>query len=226
MATQITDTAREYKLWQKEQLAVLISRVSLCQDVIFVGNRDDTRQAIERILACGSKWDALVDHYLSSLDIANEWPRRVSTEVSLDEHPFLPIYRELPAADCGYVYLLVSMAKTTVWHVGHADNLKKALRSINTGNGDEETRDTALHPWGVFAFVTGFEVPFDEELGDVDPRQHSLANRAEFASIWNNVSTHMPSLEAVYARGCALVDNWQLTTYLHLTIVKCGSVRQ
>jgi hypothetical protein len=219
VATQITDTSREYRLWQKEQLAVLISRVSTCKDVIFVGERDDTRQAVERILGCSSKWDALVDHYLSALDVAKEWSRFVAREIRQDCHPFLPVYRELPAADCGYVYLLVSMAKTTVWHVGHADNLKKAVRAVNTGNGDEETRDTALHPWGVFAFVTGFQLPCHQD-------SHSLALRAEFSSVWNNVACRLPSLERVYERGCGLVASWQSISDLPLIIVKCGSVGQ
>lgn len=220
VATQITDT-RAYRLWQKEQLAVLISRVSQCSDIIFVGNRDETRRAVERILSCGSKWDALVDHFLSALDVTQE---RGARQVTMDDHPWLPVYRELPAADCGYVFLLVS--RTAAWHVGHAANIKKALRAVNTGYGDDETRDTAMHPWGVFAFVTGFfELALDPLHAEMDFQQRAVDNRSEFARVWRNAAAHLPSIEAAYTRGCALRDNWEQSEGITLTIVKCGSIR-
>ena len=162
LATQVTDASKEYRLWQKEQLAVLISRMSR-QDVIFVGSREEMRIAIMRILACSSKWDNIVNHYLSVLDVSRNV--HSAREVDNSMHLFLPIYRELPAAECGYMYLMVSVECLSVFHVGHTNNIKKALRNVNTGYGDVETRDTNFHPWGVFAFVSGFEEEDDVDVG-------------------------------------------------------------
>ena len=105
------------------------------------------------------------------------------------------------------------MSTQGVSHVSHADNIKKALRSINTGYGDPETQDTALHPWGIFAFVSGFEIA-DEPFFD----------RAEFMRVWRNASSRMPSIDNIYNRGHVLANQW-LTLYGYkLDIVKCGRV--
>lgn len=42
-ATQVSEIQREYRLWRKEQFAVLISRAEHCKDIIFVGNKLDTK---------------------------------------------------------------------------------------------------------------------------------------------------------------------------------------
>ena len=215
VATQVSDYSREYRLWQKEQLAVLISRVSRCRDIIFVGNRAETRAAVLRILACSSKWDKIVDHYLSVLDVSSR--HEGARELVNDQHPFLPIYQELPAASCGYVFLLVSMANCERFYVGHGEDLKRSLRNINTGYGEEHTRDTTLHPWGVFAFVCGFEMSESVEVG--------VRNRAEFCSIWSRTSSWMSSVELAYERGKALADEW-FGVGVELTIVKCGVMRR
>lgn len=212
-ATQLTDSRPEYRLWQKEQLAVLISRVARCQDIIFVGSRTETRLAVERILACSSKWDTIVDHYLSVLDAARR-TSHTAMEVSHDSHPFLPVYQELPAADCGYVFILVSMSSALVFYVGHAVNLKKALRQINTGYGDEVTRRVEYQPWGVYAFVSGFEVG--------DERQFGIDSRVRFAELLRNRSSGLPSVEDAYVRCKALADDWTRQGFDELVVVKCG----
>jgi hypothetical protein len=213
VATQITDSSKEFRLWQRQQLAVLISRVSLCKDIIFVGDRVETRQAIERILLCSSKWDGIVDHYMATLDLSRQRQQPSIREINQSTHPFLPVYQELPAADCGYVYILVSLTYSDVFHVGHADNLKKALRNVNTGYGDAETRDTSLHPWGVFAFVSGFEMGDDAKPGQ--------ENRRQFAHLLKNVSVRLPSVEAVYTQCKVIADDWVKDGH-KLVMVKCG----
>ena len=60
------------RLWQREQLAILVSRVEDYRDIIFVGDKEETRHAVERLLACTSKWDVLVDHYIDALDISRQ----------------------------------------------------------------------------------------------------------------------------------------------------------
>ena len=111
----------------KEQFVVLISRIQRCRDVIFVGSAVETRRAIVRILGRSSKWDSLADKYLSALHIASR-PSGVR-EISLDSHPFLPLYPELPTAECGYVYMIVSLSCAGKYYIGEVDNLNRCLRN-------------------------------------------------------------------------------------------------
>ena len=161
LATELSTTKKNYRLWQREQFAVLMSRVRSCQDIIFVGRAADTRTAIEDIMARGSKWDALVDHYISELNVARDLDR--ARQLVLDVHPFLPIYRELPSTSCGYAYMFCSLSRVAPIHIGQCIDLKAELHAHNTGYGDELTNNTALHPWGVYVFVNGFEQRSEDE---------------------------------------------------------------
>jgi predicted GIY-YIG superfamily endonuclease len=209
LATQLSDTDRQYRLWQKEQFVVLISRVHRCKDVIFVGSQSETRRAVVRILGGSSKWDTLVDHYLSVLDVAVR-PAAVR-QILMDSHPFLPIYRELPSSSCGYVYMIASTSKPGKFFIGETDDLKRCLRNHNTGYGSVETMDTSCHPWGVFAFIVGFE----------SDRADACTVRREFVDEW--YADRSGGLEAAYQFGVRLADEWMLRGF-KLTVVKCGQV--
>jgi predicted GIY-YIG superfamily endonuclease len=210
LATEMSTTKREYKLWQKEQFAVLISRVQSCNDVIFVGSRSETRAAIENILSGSSKWDTLVDHYMSELNVAVQ--RACAREIVLDTHPFLPVYRELPTAACGYVYMLVSLSAEGHYYVGETGDLKRCLRNHNTGYGAEETRNTLLHPWGVYAFVVGF----DQETAEL-----AKECRQQFSERWRGFYCRKSTPDQVYDFGKQLADKW-IADGSKLVIVKCG----
>jgi hypothetical protein len=213
LATQLCDSQREYRLWQKEQLAVLISRVKNCRDIIFVGNQSDAFEAIRRVLVKSSKWDLLVDQYLAALDVMS---RPLVRQIRLELHPFLPVYRELPTAACGYVYLLASIPYPRKCYLGECDSLKKRLREHNTGYGADETRSTTLHPWGVFAFVCGFD-DADVECG----RQR----RSAFYQEWRRSVNLAGGPDAVYNCGLSIVSEWMQRAPYGLVIVKCGDVR-
>jgi hypothetical protein len=87
-------------------------------------------------------WDEVVERVLSQLNIAvrTDDARRIS----LDCHPFLPMYRELPTTSCGYVYMIVSLTSAHAHFIGEADNIKQALREHNTGQLSTHTVFTAL----------------------------------------------------------------------------------
>jgi len=53
LATEMSLTKREYRLWQREQFAVLISPVHECKDLIFVDTAAKTRAAIEHTVQSG-----------------------------------------------------------------------------------------------------------------------------------------------------------------------------
>jgi Helitron helicase-like domain at N-terminus/PIF1-like helicase len=212
MATELSLSKRSYRLWQREQFAVLISRVQRCQDLIFVGSRDDTRAAIEHIMSCSSKWDSLVEHYLAELNVAVA--PTAARRLVLDRHPFQPMYRELPSSvGCGYVFILISLACVSRCYIGETMDLKECLRKHNTGYGEDETRNTALHPWGVYGFVYGFYETNDDE---------GRGMRNEMVQRWRNAINARTSPDAAYASGVLIADEWMAHHGCQLTIVKCG----
>ena len=211
-ATQICDSTRDYRLWQKEQLAVLISRARYCRDIIFVGSRNDTFQALKRVLGMNSKWDLLVDEYITALDVMSRPPVR---QIRLELHPFLPLYRELPTTTCGYVYLIASIPYSNKCYIGQCDDLKRALREHNTGHGPLETRSTTLHPWGVFGFVCGFDREVIED---------GRSCRDHFCWEWQNSVDLNRGPETVYHRGLEIVTEWMGRADYGLVIVMCGTV--
>jgi hypothetical protein len=81
--------------------------------------------------------------------------------------------------------------------------------------GVDETKNTALHPWGVFAFVVGFEQECVE---------HGVGMRGEFATLWSYLVSRDISAEALYAGGKDIADEWISRGY-RLTMVKCGKYK-
>ena len=224
LATQLSNTEPQYRLWQKEQFIVLVSRVQRCRDIFFVGTPTETKRAIIAILDRSSKWDALVDNYLSVLNVATR-PSGMR-ELLLDSHPYLPLYRELPTTKSGYVYMLVSIARPNRYYIGETDDLRTCLCSHNTGYGTKETRDTTLHPWGVFAFVVGFECSRCE-LSQEYPRYSAselCLVRKEFVEAWTCCDSRN-GLEQVYEAGKQIANQW-LVRGFSLTVVKCGELRR
>jgi hypothetical protein len=211
-ATQISNFHCQCRLWQKEQFAVLISRAEHCKDIIFVGFPEDTKSAIVIILERSSKWDQLIDNYLSSYEVLSH---PLIRQISLQLHPFKPLYREIPTASCGYVYLLASIPKPRKCYVEGTDSLKIVLRRHNTGNGAEETKSTNLHPWGVYAFVCGFEH---------DDPNIAIQRRCDFLNALRYDLNTGP--EAVFT--CMQEELAQCTVrgMSSLVIVKCGERRQ
>jgi hypothetical protein len=216
LATELSRSKKEYRLWQREQFAVLISRVHHCKDIIFVGNITDTKECIEYIMSRTSKWDALIDCYLTQLNVATRTSR--ARQIVLDSHPFLPMYRELPSTACGYAYMLTSMSCVAPSYIGECLDLHAELRKHNTGYGAQETRNTALHPWGVYAFVFGFNQNSDD---------NGLQARIDFVFEWRVRITDNTQPDEVF-RVCSDVTNdWangtsRLGCRGQLTAVKCG----
>jgi len=212
LATEMSTTKNVYKMWQKEQFAVLVSRVHECADIILVGSREETRAAIERILLTSSKWDNLIDHFLNVLNVAVHTGQ--ARHIDLCAHPFLPIYRELPSTECGYVYLLISLSTISSHYIGETDNIQRCVRDHNCGYGASDTKNTNLHPWGVFAFVFGFEQDMDDG---------GRGARRQFCNDWRGRARLFMGVEEVYTEGQHLADDW-IQLQFKLTVVKCGQI--
>jgi len=214
LATELSLHKKQYRLWQREQFAVLISRVQTCKNIIFVGNQVETAAAIEHVLSRSSKWDALIEHDLSELNVAGNTGR--ARQLVLDDHPFMPIYRELPSMACGYSYKLTSLLCVAPSYIGECLDLHAELRKHNTGYGVPETHNTALHPWGIYAVVYGFNENGDENVRDL---------RNDFVYEWRGRLT--TNTHEVFRLCNDIANDWtngtsRLRNIGQLTVVKCG----
>jgi len=153
-----------------------------------------------------------VDHYLTSLDTLSASAR---PDISMNSHPFLPLYRQLPTTTCGYVYLIVSVPTPSLCFIDEATDIRQSLRKHNTGYGNDKTRPTALHPWCVYAFVCGFE-----QLND----GHDESRICFYHEVKDRDISAGP--DHAYKILQDKVDEWRYRGHKELIIVKCGELRR
>ena len=109
--------------------------------------------------------------------------------------------------------MLASIPNPRVCFIGECIDLKKCLREHNTGYGDFMTKPTELHPWGVFAFVCGFEC---------EKRKLADERRKEFhQTLMLDVSA---GPELVYLQIKEQVSEWNRRG-VEVVIVKCGELK-
>ena len=69
IATTISMTDRNFYLWDKGQLIVIISRTRLAIDTIFVGDKGSTLNALVAILKCRTQWTDHMENILKVVKI-------------------------------------------------------------------------------------------------------------------------------------------------------------
>ena len=205
--TKVNATEEDYKLWEKEQVVVLLSRTHFAKDIIFVGSKRSTTEALANLLLKRSQFSDYMDYLLGKLapdtaaagaedsagpdhnggaaaDGAPDHPptaeRSVAAPFAIDivrHHPFRPIDVQLPQDNSGFVYILVSTKEPATTYIGQAKNLAARLNTHNRGAGPSATTDPRLRPWAILAYVCGFE-------GCPEP------GRRYFESLWQAAREH------------------------------------
>ena len=56
IATEISDETNEFRLWEKYQAIVLLSRKKLGSNIIFVGNKNNTNNALSSLIKTTNQW--------------------------------------------------------------------------------------------------------------------------------------------------------------------------
>eukprot|EP00957_Ditylum_brightwellii_P200929 15316351-Ditylum_brightwellii.AAC.1 len=56
VAVEISAWNNLFKIWDKGQLVVVLSRTKFAKDTIFVGDKEDTLLAIRQLLTCQVQW--------------------------------------------------------------------------------------------------------------------------------------------------------------------------
>ena len=217
IATQVSDIEAKYRLWQKEQLYTILSRVEQFTSITFVGNRDTTSRALKMLMSQKSQWSQYISDKLRTLNIMTQPESRILT---FEYHPFRPFYRELPDTMTGFVYLLLSTRSLNHTYIGQTKNLLQRLHQHNSGAGTEYTNDVNLQPWAVLAYVHGFE--------DFSSSGETVPPRVSFESDWNRGLNLNSTPNEVLNKGLNIVNemNRNLTPDKQLIFVICGEVRR
>jgi predicted GIY-YIG superfamily endonuclease len=115
---------------------------------------------ITTLIQTQSQYDRYVDHILQVLSISGQLPANQHFHRLVDErnHILRPNDIALPEAMVGCCYLLISTRNLRVTYIGQTIRpLAIRVHEHNMGNGSQETKDLSLRPWGLLAFVTGFD---------------------------------------------------------------------
>jgi len=113
--------------------------------------------------------------------------------------------------------MLVSLSAAGTFYFGETDNLKRSLRKHNSGYGDEITKNTDLHPFGVFAFISGF---------DGQTVVSPIEIRHDFFELLRRRISSGLTLSAAYDTCVDFANEYSLRESVQLVVVKCGEWRQ
>ena len=160
IATEINVRGTGNQLWEKGQVVVLVSRTKFCKDLIFVGDQNATLEVICSLVQVQTQYDEYINHLLDVLSKGGDSPMVMSPNRVLEEQRhFLQTNNiPLPEAGNGCCYLLVSLKNYRLTYIGQTKrSLAKRITEHNSGIGAYSTREHTVRPWGLLAFVVGFD---------------------------------------------------------------------
>ena len=176
VVTRINSQQRDYCLWQREQLYVLVSRVRRLEDITFIGDKSITLSSIAQLLRKRNQWDQY------TAELVNTSCNSVAVTLDLSK---LSIFRPrkiiIPQCTFGYVYIIVSTRAINTFYVGETTDLRRRLHEHNIGMGANFTNNSDFQPWGLLCFVCGFH---DNE--DLNRAQRKILEEAIQDSLVDN----------------------------------------
>ena len=209
-------TDRMYALWLKAQVVVLLSRTFYAKDMHFIGNADDTTDALLYALQIKSQYSDYMSSLIDHLTVTSTTPTNTTTAaVPFDlpkYYPFRIVDLPIPNDTSGMVYLLLSLKDRKTTYVGQTKHLSKRILQHNTMFGSKQTADSSLQPWALFAVICGFE----------SNRQLMLQVEKAWELTRNNLTQRdgPQSPETVCKIGSHILST--NTAYQNLRFVQCG----
>lgn len=163
LATRLSVTDTEYKIWSREQLLVVLSRVRKLSDLKFVGEMKDTLAAIKEAMTIIPRSWERIENFLHERSTGESNTQRViSWRGNID---MTEIDNELPGEGIGAVYCLASTKYPFIYYVGQTGNLERRLSEHNSvAGGSTETNKNNLKPWAVVGYMFGFDGAAQDEI--------------------------------------------------------------
>ena len=157
IVTEISSDCGEYRLWDKAQAVVLLSRTKQGNDTCFVGDKNDTINSLTSLIQTTNQW---MDYMESIMEMATIDPVSETNDVCIFNHrecPFRITDMPLPECNSGFVYMLVSNRNHYFCYIGQTGNMSSSLNQHNQGYGSKTTTPPSLRPYSLFAYVCGFD---------------------------------------------------------------------
>ena len=159
VAMEFSSTEEKFKLWEKAQVVVGISRTKRGKDTILVGDKESILDALELIILQRSQWSDYEEAVLRIITINNEDNDGPIVFCPPTTFPFRVRDLELPNCMTGFVYFLISVNDHDRIYIGETEDLGRRLKQHNSGNGTAFTK--IGRPYAVFAYVCGFNANQD-----------------------------------------------------------------
>jgi predicted GIY-YIG superfamily endonuclease len=156
LVTKVSAKEATYKLWSKPQVVVMLSRTNLGKNTIFVGDPDETCDALINTMKKTNQYyeymQILMTNLIHQTNIS-------SSMMPVIDQRLLPMRASdilLPDDNTGVVYILVSLQNRDVTYIGQTNNLSRRIDQHNTRSGSIQTSSAVLQPWALVAYVSGF----------------------------------------------------------------------
>ena len=163
MAIEISRNKSSFELWDCAQAIVTLSRTKLGKNIIFVGDQNDTIEALSELIKLRTQWTDYMEEILNLItiyDTVNDDTNQVivnQRSLSQQTYPFRICDVPLPQCNTGFVYMLISIKRKTCTYIGETDCIRRRLNQHNSGYGSSFTERSYLRPFGVMAYICGFD---------------------------------------------------------------------
>ena len=149
VATSISIHNPSYKLQNKGQLMVIISRTPIYFDTIFVGDKEDTLDALVYLLKYCTQWIDYMEALLCIVTINDndsDFHEERNNNPVMDQStfPFLITDFTVPEDSSGYVYILISTKCYSYTYICKTTNMFAHLRTHNSGYGSKSSEPPHL----------------------------------------------------------------------------------
>ena len=140
MATEISQHNPDFNLWDKGQLIILLTWTKKAKQTIFVGNKQDTLDALKAIFLSRNQWSDYIEHVLSIVTINDNSnaPANFHT-MNQNDYPFCICDISLPNPQSGFIYFLISVRDKSFTYIGSTICLLERLPQHNSGYGAFKT---------------------------------------------------------------------------------------
>jgi DNA replication protein DnaC/predicted GIY-YIG superfamily endonuclease len=162
LVTRVTlpTTDARYSLWLPSQVVVLLSRTFYAKDIHFIGNIEETIEALLHALLIQSQYTEYMSRLIGYLSGLTLTPTDIRCRI-FNVPRFFPFrMSDLPILTdtSGTVYVLLSLQDMRTMYIGQTKHLNGRIVKHNSNSGrSHQTADPTLQPWALLCIVCGFE---------------------------------------------------------------------
>lgn len=152
-------TSTAIKLWEKGQLVVLCSRTRYMIDTIFVGNKEETINALCELLGKRTMWSDYMNKVMDiiTIDESEDTTPRTNTYFEYSSFPFRVRDISLPQAQTGYVFFMKSARDDTCIYIDTTNCLRTRLIRHNSGFDSSLHPPADKRPFILLGYICGFD---------------------------------------------------------------------